>query len=48
MNSLNATDLQKFIDVQGIAAQILHLDVDTPTVADAAVSLNVAPEQIIK
>lgn len=48
MTFLNATDLQKFIDGHGIPAQILHLDVDTPTVADAAVSLNVAPEQIIK
>ncbi len=48
MDSLNAVDLQKFIDAQGIDAQILHLDVDTPTVADAAVSLNVAPRQIIK
>ena len=42
------TDLQKFIDEQEIAAEILHLDVDTPTVADAAVALDVAPEQIIK
>ena len=48
MISLTAIDLQNFIDEQGIAAHILHLDVDTPTVADAAVSLNVAPEQIIK
>lgn len=48
MDSLHAVDLQKFIDEQGIDAQILHLEVDTPTVADAAVSLNVAPEQIIK
>ena len=48
MQTLNAIDLQQFIDDQGIAAQILHLDVDTPTVADAAVSLNVAPKQIIK
>ncbi|MBK8905867.1 MAG: YbaK/EbsC family protein [Anaerolineaceae bacterium] len=48
MTLLNAAHLQKFIDEQGIAARILHLDVDTPTVADAAVSLNVAPKQIIK
>ena len=48
MHSLNAVNLQKFIDEQGITAHILHLDVDTPTVADAAVSLNVAPKQIIK
>ena len=48
MISLTAIDLQNFIDEQGIDAQILHLEVDTPTVADAAVSLNVAPEQIIK
>ena len=48
MNSLSAADLQKFIDEQEIAAEILHLDVDTPTVADAAVALDVAPEQIIK
>lgn len=46
--SYTAANLQKFIEEQGITAQILHLDVDTPTVADAAVSLNVAPEQIIK
>ena len=48
MNTLTAIDLQKFLNDQDIAAQILHLDVDTPTVADAAVSLNVAPKQIIK
>ena len=48
MQTFSATDLQKFIDKQGIVAQILHLDVDTPTVADAAVALDVAPEQIIK
>ena len=48
MDSLSSVDLQNFIEQQGITAQILHLDVDTPTVADAAVSLNVAPEQIIK
>ncbi|WP_420644847.1 aminoacyl-tRNA deacylase [Candidatus Leptofilum sp.] len=48
MDSLNAADLLKFIDEQGLTAQILHLDVDTPTVAAAAAALDVAPEQIIK
>ena len=48
MSILNAAHLQHFIEAQGITAQILHLEVDTPTVADAAVSLNVAPKQIIK
>ncbi len=48
MTILNAAHLQHFIETEGIVAQILHLDVDTPTVADAAVSLNVAPKQIIK
>lgn len=48
MGTFNTTDLQNFINEQQITAEILHLDVDTPTVADAAVALNVAPEQIIK
>jgi prolyl-tRNA editing enzyme YbaK/EbsC (Cys-tRNA(Pro) deacylase) len=48
MITLNAVDLQKFIDDKRIEAQILRLAVDTPTVADAAAALGVAPEQIIK
>jgi len=45
---LNAANLQKFIDEAGIAAKILFLEVDTPTVQAAAEALAVGPEQIIK
>ena len=38
MVSLNTGDLQKYIDDQGIVAEILQLVVDTPTVAETAVS----------
>ncbi|VAW39421.1 hypothetical protein MNBD_CHLOROFLEXI01-2011 [hydrothermal vent metagenome] len=48
MITLNGVDLQKFIDDKRIEAQILHLAVDTPTVAAAAEALGVAPQQIIK
>jgi prolyl-tRNA editing enzyme YbaK/EbsC (Cys-tRNA(Pro) deacylase) len=48
MITLNAMDLQKFIDDKRIEAEILQLAVDTPTVAAAAEALGVAPAQIIK
>lgn len=48
MRPLNGTDLQSFIDDKRIEARILHLAVETPTVAAAAAALSVAPEQIIK
>lgn len=45
---LTSTDLQAFIDREGIAATILTLEEDTPTVPDAARVLGVDPQQIIK
>lgn len=48
MSTLNAANLQAFIDENGIEAKILFLEVDTPTVQAAAEALAVAPEQIIK
>lgn len=45
---LTAADLQVFIDKHQIAAEILHLAEDTPTVPDAARVLGVEPDQIIK
>jgi prolyl-tRNA editing enzyme YbaK/EbsC (Cys-tRNA(Pro) deacylase) len=41
-------DLQSYIEIHQIAAQLLHGIGDTPTVPAAAAALNVAPEQIIK
>jgi Cys-tRNA(Pro) deacylase len=41
-------DLQRFIDQHHIAAEILPMPEDTPTVPDAARALGVTEEQIIK
>jgi len=43
-----ATDLQTYLDGQKIAAEILHLTEETPTVPDAARALGVQAEQVIK
>ncbi len=45
---LTSQDLQRFIDQHHIAAQILPMAEDTPTVPDAARALGVAEDQIIK
>lgn len=45
---MNSTDLQHFLDKQGVTAEIIHLATDTPTVAAAAEAINGAPEQIVK
>jgi Cys-tRNA(Pro) deacylase len=45
---LTSQDLQRFINQHKIAATILPMDEDTPTVPDAARALGVAEEQIIK
>jgi len=48
-NVQNASEyLAKFVQEHGIAAEIIHLEVDTLTVAAAAEALDVAAEQIIK
>ena len=41
-------DLQRFIDENGIEAQLLRDVGDTPTVPAAAAALNVEPERILK
>ncbi len=45
---LTSEDLQRFVDQNQIAAQILPMEEDTPTVPDAARALGVEEEQIIK
>lgn len=45
---LTSQDLQRFIDDNHIAAEILPMAEDTPTVPDAARALGVSQEQIIK
>ena len=45
---LTPGDLQRFINEAGIAAEIVPMPVETPTVAAAAAALGVAPAQIIK
>jgi Cys-tRNA(Pro) deacylase len=45
---LTSQDLQRFINQQQIAAEILPMAEDTPTVPDAARALGVREEQIIK
>ena len=45
---LTSQDLQRFINQQQIAAEILPMSEDTPTVPDAARALGVKEEQIIK
>ena len=45
---MNSTDLQNYIDSNGIAAEIVVLADETPTVAAAAAAVGVQPVQIIK
>ncbi len=45
---LTSQDLQQFIDQNQIAAEILPMEEDTPTVPDAARALGVEEDQIIK
>lgn len=45
---MNRTDLQRYIDENGLNAVILPLEEHTATVADAARVLGVGPEQIVK
>jgi prolyl-tRNA editing enzyme YbaK/EbsC (Cys-tRNA(Pro) deacylase) len=45
---LKSSDLQAFLTAQGIAGEILHVSVPTPTVETAAGALGVQPEQIVK
>lgn len=45
---MDADDLLRFIESQGIEAEIVHLAVETPTVDAAAKAVGVLPEQIGK
>lgn len=45
---MNSSDLAHFISTHGIHAEIVHLTVETPTVAAAADAVSVKPEQIVK
>lgn len=46
--ALNSTHLSHFIAQNNIDAAFVYLEVETPTVADAAVAVGVQPKQIIK
>jgi prolyl-tRNA editing enzyme YbaK/EbsC (Cys-tRNA(Pro) deacylase) len=45
---MNSIDLARFIKENEIAAEIVHLNDETPTVAAAAEAAGVQPDQIIK
>ena len=45
---MDSIDLARFITTNNIEAELVHLPVETPTVAAAANAVNVRPEQIIK
>ena len=45
---MNSTDLARFIADNQIEAEIIHLQMETPTVAAAATAVGVEPGQIIK
>lgn len=46
--NMDSSDLQAYIDAHNIAAEIVVLADETPTVAAAATAVGVAPAQIIK
>ena len=48
MGGLTPSDLARFIAEHGIAAELIPMAVETPTVPAAAAALGVAPGQIIK
>lgn len=48
MPLLSPKDLQRFIQAHNIRAEILHLDVLTPTVEAAAQAVGTEPENIVK
>lgn len=45
---LNAADLQRFLEVHHVHAEVLHLPVETPTVEAAARAVGTRPEKIVK
>lgn len=45
---MNSVDLQQYIAANGIPAEIVVLQDETPTVAAAATAVGVRPEQIVK
>ncbi len=47
-SGLSPRDLAQFISEQGVEAQLVPMDVETATVAQAAAALGVDPDQIIK
>jgi prolyl-tRNA editing enzyme YbaK/EbsC (Cys-tRNA(Pro) deacylase) len=44
----NSADISRFIDEQGITAELIHLPEETPTVEAAAAAVNAHPDQIGK
>jgi len=47
-DKMNTADLARFITANGIAAELVYLSVETPTVEAAAEAVNVHPDQIGK
>jgi prolyl-tRNA editing enzyme YbaK/EbsC (Cys-tRNA(Pro) deacylase) len=45
---LTPNDIQRYMDKNRIAGEILRLDVPTPTVNDAAIAVGTQPRQIVK
>jgi prolyl-tRNA editing enzyme YbaK/EbsC (Cys-tRNA(Pro) deacylase) len=45
---MDSSDLIRYIEQNGIKAEMVHLETPTPTVEAAAAAVNVAPEQIGK
>lgn len=48
LETMTSNDLQRYIDANGVEAEILPMDEHTPTVPDAARALGVETDQIIK
>ena len=48
MNQLTPADLARYIDRQGVTAELILTNEDTPTVAAAAAALGVSTDEIIK
>lgn len=46
--TLGPSDLQAYMQVQGIDGEILHLEIPTPTVEAAAQAVGTHPDQIVK
>jgi prolyl-tRNA editing enzyme YbaK/EbsC (Cys-tRNA(Pro) deacylase) len=48
VSPLGSDELERFLQAEGLEAEILPLDVETPTVDSAAAAMGVDPDQIVK